>query len=144
MINFFSPPVAMAGAMCLHRYEDLYQLPSQPQLQNSRYSINRVVRVVWNLATVRIFLWPHVTRVLGWSGWRRSMRHNPPHCLEPSSSSFSSSGRCLIISVAMTLITTWGDDVTGSPRKTPARVGGAAAVLHVDSPPPLSLHRLCE
>lgn len=57
---------------------------------------------------------------------RRMRHHNPLHCLDLSSS-FS----CLIISVAMTLITTWGDDVTGSPRKTSARGGGA--VLHVDS-----------
>lgn len=46
--------------------------------------------------------------VLKQKGGRGMQSHNPSHCLGPSSSS--------TISVALTLITTWGDDVTGSPR----------------------------
>lgn len=37
---------------------------------------------------------------------KKMQGHNPSHCSSPSSSS--------TISVALTLITTWGDDVTGS------------------------------
>lgn len=125
-------PVCVTG-MCRQPYR---LTPCQPQ--NSRLCINCAMRVVWNRATGWICLWPHVIKVLDWSGRRRRMwHHNPPHCLEPSSS--SSSGWCLIISVATTLITTWGDDVTGSTRNTPVR-GGVAGV-HVDRP---YLHRLCE
>lgn len=81
------------------------------------------------------FPWPHVTWVLGWSGRRRrTWHHNPPHCFDPSS---SSSGWCLIISVAMTLITTWGDDVTG--RKTPAKGRGGWQFSMLTAPSSSSL-----
>lgn len=131
--NLFSPPPVMtAGAACLSRYVSPTLSADVPPAAEFK-----VMHKLCRATTGWICLWPHVTKVLDWSGRRRRMwHHNPPHCLEPSSSS-SSSGWCLIISVATTLITTWGDDVTGSTRNTPGRGGGGGGPCWqtISSPP---------